>query len=89
MVLNRGLGDYPLTNHIGTFERRPEICKYNSYISNYLAKPGQIEKFDASNSSSITYQDLVGNSHTNIGPVFGKTASLTSEPPANDVDSEL
>ena len=89
IVLNRGLGDYPLTNHIGTFERRPEICKYNPYISNYLAKPRQIENFDASNSSSITYQDLVGNSHTNIGPVFGKTASPTSAPTVNDVDSEL
>ena len=89
MVLNRGLGDYPLTNHIGTFERRPEICKYNPYISNYLAKPGQIEDFDASNSSSITYQDLVGNSHTNIGPVFGKTASSILTPTVNDVDSEL
>jgi len=80
VVLNRGLGNYPLPNHIGTFERRPEICKYNSYISNYLAKPGQIEKFDASNSSSITYEDLVGNSHTNIGPVFGEIASPTSAP---------
>ena len=89
IVLNRGLGDYPLTNHIGTFERRPEICKYNPYISNYLAKPRQIENFDASNSSSITYQDLVGNLHTNIGPVFGKTASPTSAPTVNDVDSEL
>jgi len=29
MILNRGLGDYPLKNHIGTFERRLEICKYN------------------------------------------------------------
>jgi hypothetical protein len=89
LVLNRGLGDYPLPNHISTFERRPEICKYNSYISNYLAEPGQIKNFDASNSSSITYQDLVGNSQTNIGPVFGKTASPTSAPTVNDVDSEL
>lgn len=89
VVLNRGLGNYPLPNHIATFERRPEICKYNSYISNYLAKPGQIEKFDASNSSSIPYEDLVGNSHTNIGPVFGEIASPTSAPTVNDVDSEL
>lgn len=89
VVLNRGLGNYPLPNHIGTFERRPEISHYNSYISNYLAKPGQIEKFDASNSTSITYQDLIGNSHTNIGPVFGEIASSTSAPIVNDVDFEL
>ena len=38
LVLNRGLGNYPLQNHIGTFERRPEISEYNPYISNYLAK---------------------------------------------------
>ena len=36
MILNRALKNYPLQNHIGTFERRPEICKYISYISNYL-----------------------------------------------------
>ena len=89
MVLNRGLGDYPLKNHIGTFERRPEICKYNSYISNYLAKPEQIESFDRSNSTSTTYEDLVGNSHTNIGPVFGKTDSPTSAPTVNEGKSEL
>jgi len=89
VALNRGRGDYPLPNHIATFERRPEICQYNSYISNYLAKPGQIEKFDASNSSSITYEDLVGNSHTNIGPVFGEIASPTSAPTVTDGSSEL
>lgn len=31
LVLNRGLGNYPLQNHIGTFERRPEISEYNPY----------------------------------------------------------
>lgn len=51
--------------------------------------PGQIEKFDASNSSSITYQDLVGSSHTNIGPVFGKTASPTSAPIVNSESTSL
>ena len=45
--------------------------------------------FDLSNSTSITYEDLVGNSHTNIGPVFGKTDSPTSAPTVNDVNSEL
>ena len=98
MVLNRGSGDYPLQNHIATFERRPEISKYNHYISNYLANEEQIEGFDRSNSTSITYEYLVGNSHTNIGPVFGEIASPTSaltvndptsEPTVNDVDSEL
>ena len=89
MILNRGRGNYPLQNHIGTFEWRPEICKYNSYISNYLAKDAQIEGFDLSNSTSITYEDLVGNSHTNIGPVFGKTDSSTSAPTVNDGKSEL
>lgn len=89
MILNLGLGNYPLQNHIGTFERRPEICKYNSYISNYLAKDAQIEGFDLSNSTSTTYEDLVGNSHTNIGPVFSKTDSPTSAPTVNEGKSEL
>lgn len=88
MVLNRGMGNYSLQNHIGTFERRPEISKYNSYISNYLAKDQQIENFDLSNSTSIRYEDLVGNLQTNIGPVFGKTDSPTSAPTVNDVKSE-
>lgn len=89
LVLNRGLGDYPLQNHIGTFERRPEISEYNPYISNYLAKDSQIKGFDLSNSISITYEDLMGNSHTNIGPVFGKTDSPTSAPTVNNVNPEL
>lgn len=37
MILNRGLGNYSLKNHIGTFERRLEIFEYNPYISNYVA----------------------------------------------------
>jgi len=89
MILNRGMGDYPLQNHIGTFERRLEISKYNLYIFNYLAKDAQIESFDLSNSTSITYEDLVGNSQTNIGPVFGKTDSSTSAPTVNDAKPEL
>lgn len=89
VVLNRGLGNYKLSNHISTFERRPEIGKYNSYISNYLPKPKQINRFDVTNSSSITYEDLVGNSHTNIGPFFGKITLPTSTPTVNDVDFEL
>ena len=92
LVLNRGLGNYPLKNHIGTFERRPEICEYNPYISNYLGKDSQIKGFDLSNSTSISYEDLVGNSHTNIGPVFGKKKDLPTSAPIvndNDVNSEL
>lgn len=89
MILNRGRGNYPLQNHIGTFERRPEICNYNSYISNYLANEAQIEGFDLSNSTSITYEDLVGDSHTNIGPVFGKTNSSASASAVDDVNPEL
>ena len=89
MVLNRGLENYPVKNHIGTFERRPEICKYNPYISNYIATDDQIKNFDLSNSTSITYEDLVGNSHTNIGPVFGRIKSSTSAPIDNDFNPEL
>nr|UVG41862.1 hypothetical protein [Navicula tsukamotoi] len=93
LVLNRGLGDYPLKNHIATFERRPEIAEYNSYITNYLAYDLQIQNFDMSNGTSITYQDLVGNSHINIGPVFGSNSSKidlpTSAPTVDDVSSEL
>jgi hypothetical protein len=91
MLLNRGLTNYPLENHIALFERRPEIWEYNPYVSNYLAKDAQIEGFDISNSTSITYEDLVGNSHTNIGPIFGKrvdTDTSTSST-VNNVDSEL
>lgn len=91
MALNRGLGDYPLQNHIGTFERRPEICKYNSYITNYLATKKQIKGFDLSNSTSITYEDVLGNSHTNIGPVFGETdspTSATSTPTVNETKTD-
>ena len=88
-VLNRGLGNYPLQNHIATFERRPEISEYNSYITNYIAKDGQIDDFDLSNSTVTTYEDLIGKSHTNIGPVFGEIASPTSAPTVNDDNSEL
>lgn len=57
MVLNRGIGNYSLKNHISTFERRPEISKYNSYITNYVAKQKQIRDFDRSN-SSVRYLKL-------------------------------
>ena len=101
LVLNRGLENYSLKNHIATFERRPEICEYNSYISNYISKKIQIENFDLSNSTSITYKNLIGDSYTNIGSFFGeiksptdtpivnKTDSPTSVPTVNNVDSEL
>ncbi len=89
LVLNRGEGSYPLPNHVSTFERRPEISEYNPYISNYVANKPQIKNFDLSNSTSITYEDLVGNSHTNIGPVFGQTAPPTSAPIVNDGNTEL
>ena len=88
MVLNRGQGDYPLKNHISTFERRPEVFDYNSYISNYLARDYQIENFDLTNSSFITYEDLLGNSHNNTGPVFGQTNSPTVSPTGDNSPSE-
>lgn len=37
---------------------------------------------------TITYEDLVSNSDTNIGPVFGEIALPISAPIVNDVDSE-
>jgi hypothetical protein len=94
MILNRGMGNYLIQNHIATFERRPEICKYNSYISNYVAEEQQIEKFDRSNGTSVNYEDLVGNSYTNIGPIFGKTvvsdnSAPTTSSTVNEVGSEL
>ena len=88
MALNRGLGTYPLKNHIGTFERRPEISTYNAYITNYIAKNKQIGGFDITNSSSITYEDLFGNSHTNIGPVFGETDPPTFAPTVNETKTD-
>lgn len=71
-VLNRGLGNYPIPNHTATYERRPEISKYNAYITNYQANPKQMQAFDASNGTVINYEDLIGNVQTNIGPIFGK-----------------
>jgi hypothetical protein len=40
------------------------------------------------------YEDLVGNSHTNIGPIFGESVVTDNSAPTtsstiNDVDSEL
>jgi hypothetical protein len=94
IILNRGLGNYSLTNHISTFERRPEICKYNSYLTNYVADDAQIKNFDFNNNTSITYEDLVENSHTNIGPIFGKRVVTndsvpTTSPTVNNVNFEL
>ena len=89
MVLNRGEGDYPIRHHIATFERRPEISGYNSYISNYVTDEVQIENFDSTNATSITYKDLFGNSHTNIGPVFGKTNPPTAAPSMSEDKLEL
>lgn len=81
VALNRGLeNNYSIPNHVATFERRPELFKYNSYISNYIGDDTQVENFDGSANTSITYNDLVGNSQTNIGPVFGKTNLPTSVP---------
>ena len=91
MVLNRGNGNYPLKNHIGTFERRPEICKYSPYITNYVAAPAQIRDFDLSTNTSIPYEDLIGNSQTNVGPLFGKADlnSTASTSTVDDVNPEL
>ena len=94
MILNRGKGDYPIPNHIGTFERRPEICNYNSYISNYPAKDSQIERFNRGTNTSTTYEDLIGDSHTNIGPIFGESVVTDDSAPTisstvNDIDPEL
>ena len=93
LVLNRGKENYPLSGHVATFERRPEISKYSSYITDYIAKDKQIKDFDLSNSTSITYEDVFGSSHTNIGPVFGKPkeGSPTVRPLDNNknIDSEL
>ena len=94
MLLNRGRGNYPFKNHISTCERRPEISEYNAYITNYLAKPKQIENFDRSNGTLIEYEDLVGNSHINNGPTFGHIVATdnltpTTAPTVNNVDFEL
>ena len=80
LALNRGLGDYAIPNHLATFERHPELFQYNHYISNYIGTEDQVVNVDASANTSITYDDLVGNSQTNIGSVFGKTDPPTSAP---------
>lgn len=84
VVVNRGQGNYPIVNHVATFERRPEISQYNPYITNYALSPIQMEKFQNSNGTSIPYDDLVGNSQINVGPVLGK--EFTSAPTVNDID---
>ena len=86
LMLNRGLGDYPIPNHVATLERRPEICSYNTYISNYIAKESQVKDFDMSQGSETPYEDLFGNSQINVGPVFGK---ITIIPESDDVNQEL
>ena len=92
LTLNRGHGNYPIPNHIATFERRPEISELNTYITHYRAEKEQIENFDLSNSTSIVYKDLFGNSHTNVGPIFGKkngaeNLALPKSSPVNDGNS--
>lgn len=100
MVLNRGLGDYPVPNHIATFERRPEICEYNPYITDYFLTDAQLKNFDLSANALIKYNDLIGNVQTNIGPIIGEdtrsaspsTSSPTSPSTVNNtesVDTEL
>ena len=88
LVLNRGKGGYELPNHVATFERRPEVFDYNSYISNYIANDEQIENFDLTNSTVITYEDLLGNLHDNTGPIFGQTNSPTVSPTSENVTSD-
>ena len=89
IALNRGQGNYSLKNHMATFERRPEICKYNPYISNYLLRDEQLENFDRSNNISTVYEDLVGNPHNETGPIIGSVApkSPTLAPKASSTNS--
>jgi len=54
-ALNRGHGDYAIPNHIATFERQSEITHLNLYISNYILDDPQVQKFDLSNRTEITY----------------------------------
>jgi hypothetical protein len=89
MLLNRVHGNYPIKNHINTFEWRPEISSYNPYITQYIAEEYQIANFERSNSTSISYEDVNSNSKTNIGPIFGKNETATSTIMVNDVNSEL
>ena len=87
VAFNSGKQDYSIPNHMATFDRRPEF-KYSHYITNYMGQDDQVEKFMASGNTSITYDDLSGNSQTNIGPVFGATNSSISTPIDNDVNLE-
>ena len=88
LALNRGKDDYPVTNHIATFENRPEISKYNAYITHYQASPSQIQRFDASH-EVIRYQNLIKDSdpNTHVGPVFGNWTNESTE--EDDSESEL
>jgi hypothetical protein len=74
-VVNRWLEDYAILNHTAIFENRPEISKYNSYISDYQPSPNQMNEFDQSINNITKYEDLVSNIKTNKGPIFGKTVS--------------
>lgn len=80
LVLNRGLGGYPIENHIASFERRPEIMKFNPYITTYQAQDRQMDNFNATQNHTMMYQDLVGNWQTNTGPIFGATEKPTMVP---------
>ena len=59
-----------------------------------LQRTHKLKILISANSTSITYEDLVGNSHTNIGPIFDESvvtdnSASTTSSTVNDVDSEL
>jgi len=78
LVWNPGNGSYPIPNHIATFENQPTLTESHSYITNYEAKPNQIERLLESMNTSIIFEDIHGNTQTNVGPIFGKAESAPS-----------
>lgn len=70
VVLNRGLGDYPIENHIATFESNT-LYEFNSFISSYTLREEQLEAFDQSiNGTKISNPD--GTFTVTPGPNIGK-----------------
>lgn len=90
VILNRGLGDYPIPNHAAIYERKPEIYNYNSYITDYQLKVPQVDKFDNSVNTTIEYKDSFGNQITNIGPVIGSMIEgVVTDLPTSEGNPEL
>lgn len=82
VALNRGENGYIPANHWATFANCLELGNFSAYITNYIATLDQIERFDNSSGTNYTYENLLGDSITTTGRLFGAepTPSPTPSP---------